>query len=195
MFTLQRSVCGLILVGLVGGSAPALAADAPIPTADANAPGIAAQIDDYLKTSPAITLPKDGAVGVTPGDEDEPRKVHGVVDVAVGSHGYRSAYVRSDIPVGKTGTLSIAVQESRFKGRGGYEYEGYGYDGYEVRAERSQNLGLGLALSGATQDEAGRRCRDDGQIRRHRIDPAPARALDSGRSHACTHRDIFPDDR
>ncbi|MDB5424161.1 MAG: hypothetical protein JWQ29_1577 [Phenylobacterium sp.] len=186
MFILQRSLGVLVLSGLLSVGGPALAAEELVVTAGAKTPSVAAQIDDYLKTSPAIDLPRDAAVGITPGDE--PRKVHGVVDVAVGSHGYRSAYVRSDFPVGKTGTLSIAVGETQFKGRfGGYGYGGYG--GYGDRTYRSQNLALGLAFGGA---DAEGRCRDglDGGPRRHRIDPMYA---GEDRSEPCERREPSPD--
>lgn len=195
MFAVRRSLSVLIFAGAFAAVAPAFAADEPIATANKPAPpaaqptaaatsvaaqpvaadpGVAAQIDNYLKTSPAIQLPKDGgASGITSSDE-EPRKVHGMVDVAVGSHGYRSAYVRSDFPVGKTGTLSIAVEDSQFKGRyGGYGYGGYGYGGYGAgygdQTYRNQSVALGLALGGAAQSgDPG--CRASG-MSRHRIDP------------------------
>ncbi len=105
--------------------------------------------------------------------------MHGVVDVAVGSHGYRSAYVRSDFPVGKTGTLSIAVQDSQFNGRAGYGYGGYGgYGG-------GQNIGIGLAFGGAAHSDGDRRCDrgNDRGRRGHRIDP-----MDSGQSYPCERR-------
>ena len=189
MFAVRRSLSALIFAGAFAAVAPAFAADEPIATANKPAapaaqpvtggpsvaaappvaadPGVAAQIDDYLKTSPAIVLPRDGgAAGIT--SSEEPRKVHGVVDVAVGTHGYRSAYVRSDFPVGKTGTLSIAVEDSQFKGRGyGYGYGGYG--GYGDQTYRNQNVALGLAFGGAAQN-GDPRCRDSVSPR-HRIDP------------------------
>ena len=126
MSTFPRLGPALVVAAALAAAAPTWAAEpeavATAPAATTGAPpnpDIAAQIDTYLKTSPALVLPRDGPGGVTAGDE--PRKIHGLVDVAVGTNGYRSAYVRSDIPVGQTGTLSIAVGESRFKGRtGGY---------------------------------------------------------------------------
>jgi hypothetical protein len=201
MFAVRRSLSVLILAGACATGAAAFAADEPIATANRPAPpaahptaagpsaaaqpvagdlGVAAQIDNYLKTSPAIQLPKDGgANGITSSDE-EPRQVHGVVDVAVGTHGYRSAYVRSDFPVGKTGTLSIAVEDSQFKGRGygyGYGYGGYG-GGYGDQTYRNQNLALGLAFGGAAQN-GDPRCRDGG-MSRHRIDPMLTGPIGSG---------------
>lgn len=45
-----------------------------------------------------------------------PRQVHGSAGVAVGSNGYRSAYVSSLIPVGKDSTLGIAVSQADYGG-------------------------------------------------------------------------------
>ncbi len=193
MLASRRSLIALLFSAAVGFVAPVFAAEEPVATADPRTPSVAAQIDEYLKTSPAIELPKQGAVGITPGEE-EPRHVHGVVDVAVGTQGYRSAYVRSDFPVGKTGTLSIAVQETQFKGRGGYGGFG-GFGGYGGPSA-GQNVAVGLAFGGAAQDEADRRCNSvagDGR-RRHRIDPMYMGPLDGGRSYACEGR-IPPEDR
>ncbi|HZZ69550.1 MAG TPA: hypothetical protein VFE18_15360 [Phenylobacterium sp.] len=90
---------------------------APVATAPATAAPLstAEQIDNYLKTSPTTALPQDSAAGVT--SSEEPRKIHGVVDVAAGSNGYRSAFVASELPVGKTATVTIAVGQTRFDGR------------------------------------------------------------------------------
>lgn len=110
---------------------------------------VADQIDMYLKTSPAAALPREPAAGVTA--TDEPRTVHGMVDVAMGSNGYRSVFVRSDLPIGKSGTVSIAVGETRFDGRGRF--------GTATR----QSLGLGLAVGGATLDPRDARCRQTGE--------------------------------
>ena len=128
-------------------TAPAATSGAP-PTAQAS---VAEQIDTYLKTSPAAALPRENASGVTSGDE--PRKVHGLVDVAVGTNGYRSAFVQSDIPVGKTGTLSIAVGESRFNGR-----VGGAYGGRFAPGER-QTLGLGFRMDDTAYGPDDLRCR------------------------------------
>jgi hypothetical protein len=153
MSTPRRLLSALALTVLFAG-APALAAEPeavatapPSAPAAAPAPGDAAQIDDYLKTSPAIALPQEGATGVTPGSE--PRKVHGVVDVTVGTGGYRSAYIRSDVPIGKTGTASIAVGETQFGNRFGGRF---GYGG-------RQSLGLGLRFDDAALGSGDFRCR------------------------------------
>lgn len=131
-------VIAVAALGALG--APALAAD-PEAVATASGSGapptVAQQIDAYLKTSPAASLPKDTADGITPGDE--PRKIHGVVDVTAGSGGYRSAYVASEIPIGKTGSATISVGETHFGNRfGGRYYGGYPYG--------ATSLGLGLGF-------------------------------------------------
>jgi hypothetical protein len=169
------------LIPAQSGAASAAEAEAiaTAPPATSGAPpgaaaaSVAEQIDTYLKTSPAVALPKDGASGVVSGDE--PRKVHGVVDVAVGTGGYRSAFVQSDIPVGKTGTLSIAVGETRFDGRGRGGYAGYG--GYYPGTR--QSLGIGLSLGGDALDP---RCR---QIREEGPDLSQDPRLEGGRPRAC----------
>jgi hypothetical protein len=133
-------------------AAPALADDTPVVTAagGAGAPvasgamSTAEQIDNYLKTSPVLKLPPEGAVGVT--SSEEPRKVHGEVELAVGTGGFRSAYARADLPVGKTGVVSVAVQQTQFNGRGG--------------GQRShQNLALGFAVGDAATEAGEPRCR------------------------------------
>lgn len=155
-------------------TAPAATSGAP-PSADAAS--VADQIDTYLKTSPALALPKDGAAGVT--GAEEPRKVHGVVDVAVGSGGYRSAFVQSDIPVGKTGSLSIAVGQTHFDGRsrGGYG----GYAGGFFPGDR-QSLALGFGFGGAALDSRDARCRRSGE---QALDSGVDPQFDGGRPRGC----------
>ena len=129
---------GLAGVGPAFGAEAA--ADAPTVTAPvASAPGepsVADQIAAYLRDSPVARLPADDSpLGVT--SSTAKRQPHGVVDVAVGSHGYRSVYVRSDLPIGETGTLSIAVGETR--GGRGYGPE---FGGSEFGAGRIDTRGL-----------------------------------------------------
>jgi hypothetical protein len=141
-------------------SAAAALAAAPPPVATPARPAVpssvAQQIDDFIHAAPVTQLPPDAASGVVAGGADEPRKVHGVVDVSVGNHGYRSGYVRSDLPIGKTGTLSIAVGETQFNGRAspyGYRY-GNGGGSYT-----SQTLAIGLALGQNSAPSGEGRCR------------------------------------
>jgi hypothetical protein len=181
MDTARRLIPILIAVAaLASAGAPRAAEPEAVATAPAaavpEAVSVADQIDAYLRTSPALALPKDGPNGVTSGEE--PRKVHGVVDVAVGSNGYRSAYVRSDLPVGKTGTLSIAVGETRFNGRSGNGYGG------RFGGGQSQSLGLGLSLGGdAALDPRDPRCRQFGE---ERPSLASDQRFEGGRPRACS---------
>jgi len=106
------------------------------------------QIDAFLRASP--TTPWQDAEALDRQEDRPPRQIHGQVGVAVGTGGYRSAYVQSDIPVGRDGNLSIFVQETQ-GGRGhGYGCgSGNGYDsGYGYGAHPGRSLGLSLDLSG-----------------------------------------------
>jgi hypothetical protein len=118
---------------------------APAP-ADADA-GVAAQIDAYLKSSPAIDLPDDQAPGVVAAEA--PRKVHGEAGLSVGTGGYRSAYAVSAFPVGKSGSLTVAVQESRFGKVRGW---GYGYGGWGPA--RSQSMAAAFSFGRASDGAA-----------------------------------------
>lgn len=95
---------------------PALAADEPVATASPTpAPMTTAeQIDAFIRSSPAVTLDNPGEVDGVVGRDD--RKVHGVVEVGVGTGGYRRIYVRTDMPVGESGRVSLAFEDSK----GGY---------------------------------------------------------------------------
>jgi hypothetical protein len=150
-FLVLTALAALALAGASRAAEPEAVATAPTSGPGSGAPiSTADQIDNYLKTSPALALPKDALGGVVSGDA--PRQIHGVVDVSAGSNGYRSAFVATEIPVGKTGTATIAVGETRFNGRG------WGGPGYRGGPGASQSLGLGLALGGAA-GPAGLRCR------------------------------------
>lgn len=130
-----------LAAALIAG--PALADDEPVATASqtpvpqAAAPAVAQpappvemttaqQIDAFLRSSPATAADTDEAVdGVVRRDD---RQVHGVVSVGVGTGGYRSVYVQSDMPVGENGRLSLAFEDT--KGPRGYGYGYYGAPGY-----------------------------------------------------------------
>jgi opacity protein-like surface antigen len=106
----MRIRSALLAASLALVAAPALAADdEPVATAS-NAKG------------------DEGVAGVTARDE---RKIHGEVSVGVGTGGYRSVYVRSDIPVGETGRVSLAFEDTRnARGYGDYPYGSYGSYGF-----------------------------------------------------------------
>jgi hypothetical protein len=170
-----RSTAFALTAALLAG--PAFAADdAPVATADPAAPSVSQQIDAYLRSSPAATLPTDAAPGVTAGADD--RKVHGMVEASVGSGGYRSLYLQSEMPIGKTGTLSVAIQQSQGRGYG-YGGYGYGYGGHD-RGSR-QSIGIGLDFSKA-RDPDGDRCDGRDAARRYRLDPG---VMESDRRLAC----------
>lgn len=145
MTFVHRWLPALALTAALAVAAPAAAGEPePVttsPPAATAAPGVSEQIDNYLKTSPALELPRDGATGVTSGSE--PRKLHGAVDVTVGTGGYRSAYVRADAPLGERATASIVVGETRFGNNYAERFGGRFAPG--VR----QSLGLGLMFGGA----------------------------------------------
>lgn len=102
------------------------------------------QIDAFLRAAP--TTPWQDAEALDRQEDRPARQIHGQVGVAVGTGGYRSAYVQSDIPLGRDGNLSIFVQQTQ--GGRGHGY-GYGYDsGYGYGAHSGQSLGLSLDLSG-----------------------------------------------
>jgi hypothetical protein len=167
------AAAALACAGAARSAEPEAVATAPAATSTAD------QIDAYLRTSPALALPKDGPAGVTAGEE--PRKAHGFVDLAVGTGGYRSAYVESDLPVGKTGTLSIGVGETRFNGRvGGYSGYGGPYGGRYAPGDR-QTLALGLNLGGDAAPDP--RCRQSAE---DRSDPRQDPRFEGGRPRPCS---------
>jgi hypothetical protein len=81
----------------------------------------AEQIDAFIKSSPVPDARRDDALDGVVAAED--RKPHGEVGVAAGTGGYRSVYGRTEFPVGKTGRVSLAFQDSHNDygyGRGWY---------------------------------------------------------------------------
>jgi hypothetical protein len=102
-------------------AAPALAAEPPAADAPKATAGrtTADQIAAFLADSPVAQLPADGAA-TRPQAAAIDRRPHGVVEVAVGNHGYRSVYLESHMPIGESGELSIAIGDSRggFGGHG-----------------------------------------------------------------------------
>ncbi|MBI1684856.1 hypothetical protein [Caulobacter hibisci] len=115
--------------------AQAAAEAAPAPAAPAATRPLTTQeqVDAWLKASPVKTVDDGGPLNLSRADEDGPtkRKIHGSVEVGVGTGGYRHMGVTAFYPVGETGTLGVAVSQTDYgkNGRGGYGY-GYGYDGY-----------------------------------------------------------------
>ena len=107
---IRRAPLTLVLLLAAG---PALAAEPPAEAPTATAPSdVADQIAAYLRDSPVAQLPAAGAPRAAP-DRAADRRPHGVVEVGVGSHGYRSVYLQTDIPLGENGMLSLAIGERR----------------------------------------------------------------------------------
>ncbi|MCI3130779.1 hypothetical protein [Phenylobacterium aquaticum] len=84
-----------------------------------------AQIDAFIRSAPST--PWSNYAPLTGQDIEVKRQIHGQAGVAVGTGGYRSAFVQTDIPIGETGMLSVAVSESR----GEHAYRGYYDYGYD----------------------------------------------------------------
>jgi hypothetical protein len=95
----------------------------------------ASQIQRWLAESPP-DLGDDGQLL----DLRRDRQMHGEVGVAVGTGGYRSAYITSVMPLGEKGTLALSFAQERnargyYRGAYGYPYGeplGYGLQGYGV---------------------------------------------------------------
>jgi hypothetical protein len=103
---------------------PALAdeapqATAPPATASPASPSVGDQIAEFLRTSPAAAIDDVDVSGVTARDD---RRVHGEVGVGVGTGGYRSIYMRSDMPIGESAHLGIAFEDTRYGGGYGHVY-------------------------------------------------------------------------
>lgn len=106
------------ILALALAASPAAAAEPPQATAAAAGGSVGDQIAEFLRTSPAAPI-EEGVAGVTPRDDGaDDRRVHGEVAVAVGTGGYRSVYMRSEMPLGRTGRLSLAFGDERSR-RGG----------------------------------------------------------------------------
>lgn len=104
------------VVAAAAAAPVAAPAQAPTPGRTPARPmSTAEQIDDFLKSSPAAAPSEDEMAALDEGLEPE-RRVHGSVEVGVGTHGYRHASVEAHYPVGKTGHVSVAVGTTRGRG-------------------------------------------------------------------------------
>jgi hypothetical protein len=144
---MSRTALFLSLAALAAGGA-ARAQEAVATARATGAPpaatDTAAQVDSFIHKAPPVNLDDGTPDGVTA--QEDPRRIHGEVGASLGTGGYRSAYVMSTIPLGKTATLGIAVSETRFGRHGGSGWGG-GFSPYGDR----QSLGLSLALGEAAQ--------------------------------------------
>ncbi|WP_374569742.1 hypothetical protein [Phenylobacterium sp.] len=128
-------------------AAPAARASDPadaIQTAGATNDDTMAQIQQWIAASKPVDLSGEaGADGVV--SAESPRKVHGEAGVSVGTGGYSSVYAAGLFPVGKTGTLGLAVSETRMGSAGRYRGPGFGSGTYK-------SMALSLALGDASTD-------------------------------------------
>jgi hypothetical protein len=107
-------------------------ADADAPIASASAKALDAQISTFLNAEPESLPPARAASAGGPADGPPDRAVHGEAGVSIGSSGYRQAYASMIAPVGSTGTVAMAVGDTRWTGRGG--------------AHSRQSLSIGASL-------------------------------------------------
>ena len=106
--------------GLAAGSAWAQAAQVSDPSGviaqpqatTAQSDSTDAQIAAWTQTPDAAAADGANKAGIV---EIQPRQIHGEAGVSIGSNGYRSGYIATDIPIGKDSDLGIAVGESQIK--------------------------------------------------------------------------------
>jgi hypothetical protein len=126
-------------------SSPAQAEAAPAPAApEATRPlTTQEQIDAWLKASPVKTTASDGAYPLNLSRDDDTgpikRKVHGSVEVGVGTGGYRHMSATALFPVGETGTLGVSVAQTEYGKNGRF----YGYDDFSYGPGYGGGLGYG----------------------------------------------------
>lgn len=116
-----------------------------------------AQIERWISARAPDVKPFADGVGGDYGAADD-RRIHGMVEVGVGTGGYRSYGAAVSMPLGETGTLNVSIRqvENGF-GYGGY---GYGHDRYgygELGLGRSylNDVGYGLHSPVLNDDAVG----------------------------------------
>ncbi len=96
-----------------------------------------------LDHSPQAEANADGTTSASGNGTDAAaalRQIHGSAGVSIGSNGYSSEYVSTLIPIGKDGTLGVAVGQSNY---GGNTVD---HGRYRIPKERSQTLAISLSL-------------------------------------------------
>lgn len=141
------TLSGLAVAALLAAFAPGpAAADETVATAQTQDPDAAmAQIRQWIAASEPVELEEPDADGVILRDE-APRQIHGEAGVAVGTGGYRSAYVAGVIPLSRNATLGLAVSETKSDGPGWYPAPYYGAG---ARRSYAMSLALGDAAAGS----------------------------------------------
>jgi hypothetical protein len=71
-----------------------------------------AQIAAWTQTPDGAAADGANKAGIV---EIQPRQIHGEAGVSIGSSGYRSGYITTDIPIGRDSDLGIAVGEEQIK--------------------------------------------------------------------------------
>ena len=138
---IRNAPFALILLFAAG---PALAAEPPVEVPTATAPSdVGDQIAAYLRDSPVAQLPADGAPDAA-SERPLDRRPHGMVEVGVGSHGYRSVYMETEVPLGEDGRLSVAIGQSQ-GGLPRYYRRGPGLDGrYDLGGRYGAEIPRGM---------------------------------------------------
>lgn len=109
----------LLSLALACAATGAWASDEPMSTAGSgSAPAAstetAAQIDRWLADSPAASEQEP----LAPMRRiDDPRKIHGEMSVGVGTGGYRSVSGVATIPIGESGSATIALGKTDYGNR------------------------------------------------------------------------------
>lgn len=88
----------------------------------------------------------DEAVAAAPADD---RQMHGMVDVGVGTGGYRSYGAAVSLPVGENGRLDLAYREGKndYWNTPGYFYPRYGMGRYRSLDNTSRSMSVGFSWS------------------------------------------------
>jgi hypothetical protein len=86
------------------------------------------------------------------GEAAAPRQIHGEAGAAIGSDGYRSGYVTTDIPIGANSDLGLGVSESQIKLKHG-----------PTLTNQSLALSLSLGKQTAPPSDCGRSLRVNNQ--------------------------------
>lgn len=145
--TVKRPLALALMACALAAPAARAAESAAETTAGQDQTDTMAQIQQWIAASKPVDLDESGAEGVV--TRESPRKVHGEAGVAVGTGGYSSAYVASLFPVGETGTLGIAVSQTRMGSAGRFAGPAYGY-GDGTRQSVAMSLALGDAATGSS---------------------------------------------
>lgn len=84
----------------------------PTGAAATPAPANNSSVIRWLQEAPPVSLGDDYQSGVIQPATD--RGIHGEMGFGVGSNGYRDAYATATMPVGKTGELGVAVDDTQY---------------------------------------------------------------------------------